>query len=166
MDRNFFEFWGQVFLDVAKGQRQIEEMHDLFRKGMEGYESMQKIFRTAYGLEAPPSEPGDQPDMWKTAAGNFQESFRQVLSLWGIVLQEDYDALNSKVDELAKKNAEQEQMIRHLHALLGERRETGLSSAEDMQSLLSTQQEEFQKLLNTMGLFFQSQDGKTGKKKR
>lgn len=166
MDRNFFEFWGQLFLSVAKGQSQLEEMNDLFRKGMEGYESMQNIFRTVYGLEVPSSGPDDQQDIWTKAAGNFQESFRQVLSLWGVVLQEDYDALSRKSDELAKKNAEQEQTIHHLQALLGERQGASLSAAKDMQSLLSKQQEEFQTLLNTMGLFLQGRDAKTDKKKR
>ena len=166
MDRNFFEFWGQLFLNVAKGQKQLEEMHDLFRQGMEGYDSMKNIFRTFYGLAAPPSVPDDQSDSWNKAGGNFQDSFRQVLSLWGVVLQEDYDALSRKYDDLAKKSAEQEQTVRHLQTLLGGRQEESLSAANDMQSLLSKQQEEFQTLLNTLGLFFQEQGEKASKKKR
>lgn len=167
MDRNFFEFWGQLFLNAAKGQKQIEDMNDLFRQGLKGYESMKDIFRTIYGLDkTPPSHMTDPPDLWKKAAGNFQDSFRQVLSLWGVVFQEDYAALQRKYDDLAQKSAEQEQTIRYLHALLGDRQGENLSVAQDMQSLLSKQQKEFQTLLNSLGLLFQDKGAVPAKKKR
>ena len=51
IDRDFFKFWGQLFLNVSKGQKQLEEINSLFRQGMDGYESMRTLFQDIYGLD-------------------------------------------------------------------------------------------------------------------
>ncbi len=166
MDRNFFEFWGQLFLNVAQGQKQIEEMNALFRPGPQGYDAMRTIFHNTYGLDNAPESFAQNSGLWETAAQNFQASLRQVMKLWGVVPGDDYQALVRKCETLEKTATEQEQTIRHLKLLLGERQDEAFSSTKELQALLTKQQAEFQKMVNTLGVLLPEKTKAAAAKKR
>jgi hypothetical protein len=166
MDRNFFEFWGQLFLGVAQGQKRVEEMESMFRQGMEGYESIVKIFREVYHLDPPKQNTPNNANLWEGAATKtFQESLRQVMSLWGMVPKDDYQALQEKFIILEKKTAEQEHTIGYLKTLLGERQDNAFSTVNELQTLLTAQQVEFQTLMHSLGVFFQEKKKTPAKNK-
>ncbi|MDQ5984784.1 MAG: hypothetical protein CSYNP_00480 [Syntrophus sp. SKADARSKE-3] len=165
IDRDFFEFWGQLFLNVAKGQKQIEEMNSLFRQGMDGYESMRTLFRNIYGLDKKTEYHSNSTSAWEKSRDNFQTSFRQVLSIWGLVTKEDYDALSAKYDALEKRVGEQELTIKQLRMLLGERQDDAFATTKELQGLLSKQQAEFQALMNNLGIVFEKKSDSSSKKK-
>ena len=155
MDRNFFEFWGRMFLGVAEGQKRTEDMEQLFRQGLKGYESVLALFREVYKLNPPAASATNDRELWEKTLGNFQSSFRQIMTLWGMVPKEDYESLRDKCETLERKIVEQEQMIGHLKMLLGERQDNAVATTQELQTLLTAQQEEFQTLMNAMGAFFQ-----------
>ena len=165
MDRNFFELWGRLFLSIAQGQKQIEEMESLFRQGMEGYASIMKIWGDAYPYDPPQRDASDNKDLGEGAAQNYQASVRQLMSLWGMVPKDDYQVLQQKYDALEKRAAEQERQIAQLKTLLGERQESSFSAAKELQNLLNTQQTEFQTLMDGLGVFFEEKKKTPARKK-
>lgn len=164
MDRNFFEFWGQLFLNVAKGQQQLEDLNALLRQGLDGYESVRTMFRNMYGLDETSELFPDNVALWEKTSGNFQASLRQLMDFWGVVPKQDQQALISKCDTLEKKVEQQEQMIRHLRSLLVGKQDTAVAT-KDFQDLLVKQQKEFETLVNTMGFAFEEKKKPSSGKK-
>ncbi|MBF0228826.1 MAG: hypothetical protein HQK63_04445 [Desulfamplus sp.] len=56
LDRKFLEFWGNLFLNVAKGQEQIEQLSSLMNMDsitnmdFMNFKDMAKMFKQSYGL--------------------------------------------------------------------------------------------------------------------
>ncbi|MDI9569185.1 MAG: hypothetical protein QM278_00400 [Pseudomonadota bacterium] len=155
MDRNFYEFWGQLFLSLAKGQKQIEDFRKWFGQGLMGYESLNAMFRKAYGLDRIEEESPDYGEIWKKSVETFQKSFQEGLSLLDVVPRGEYEKLAQKCAALEKSVAEQEETIRTLKRLLTEEANDAPAAAiEDLQKLLRNQQDQFQELLKNMTLLF------------
>ena len=158
MDRNFYEFWGQMFLNLAKGQKQIEDFRKWFGQGLMGYESMNAMFRKAYGLDRIEEESPDYAEIWKKSVETFQKSFREGLSLMEVVPKGEYEKLAQKCAALEKTTAEQEETIRTLKRLLTEEASGAPAAAlEDLQGLLRDQQTQFQELVKNMTLLFEKE---------
>jgi len=158
MDRNFYEFWGQMFLNLAKGQKQIEDFRKWFGQGLMGYESMNAMFRKAYGLDRIEEESPDYTEIWKKSVETFQKSFREGLSLMEVVPKGEYEKLAQKCAALEKTVAEQEETIRTLKRLLTEEASGAPAAAlEDLQGLLRDQQTQFQELVKNMTLLFEKE---------
>jgi len=158
MDRNFYEFWGQMFLNLAKGQKQIEDFRKWFGQGLMGYESMNAMFRKAYGLDRIEEESPDYAEIWKKSVETFQKSFREGLSLMEVVPKGEYEKLVQKCAALEKTVAEQEETIRTLKRLLTEEASGAPAAAlEDLQGLLKNQQAQFQELVKNMTLLFEKE---------
>ena len=158
MDRNFYEFWGQMFLNLAKGQKQIEDFRKWFGQGLMGYESMNAMFRKAYGLDRIEEESPDYAEIWKKSVETFQKSFREGLSLMEVVPKGEYEKLVQKCAALEKTTAEQEETIRTLKRLLTEEASGAPAAAlEDLQGLLRDQQTQFQELVKNMTLLFEKE---------
>ena len=51
MDKNFLEFWGNFFINAAKGQQQLEDMGQWMSQGFKGFEELTAMFRKCYGLD-------------------------------------------------------------------------------------------------------------------
>ena len=158
MDRNFYEFWGQMFLNLAKGQKQIEDFRKWFGQGLMGYESMNAMFRKAYGLDRIEEESPDYTEIWKKSVETFQKSFREGLSLMEVVPKGEYEKLTQKCAALEKTVAEHEETIRTLKRLLTEEASGAPAAAlEDLQGLLRDQQTQFQELVKNMTLLFEKE---------
>jgi len=165
MDRNFFEFWGRLFLSAAQEQKRMEDLESLFRQGMEGYESVMKVLRDAYSFDLPKPAVSENRILPDETVENFQASMRQLMSLWDMVPKSDYQMLQQKCEALEKINAEQVQQIGQLKALLGEKHETSFSATKEMQTLLNAQQAEFQSMMDGLGAFFLEKKKAPAKKK-
>ena len=50
MDRHFLEFWGNFLLQVANGQKQLEDLAKWSKQGV-NFGDFTTLFRQAYGLE-------------------------------------------------------------------------------------------------------------------
>ena len=93
MDNRYFEFWGQLFLSIAKGQKQMEDADAWFRQAFKGYEPLASMFKKAYGLDGPAESSPEYNDVWRDAAETFQKNFRESLGLLDILSKEDHLAL-------------------------------------------------------------------------
>jgi hypothetical protein len=167
MDRNFYEFWGQLFQNLAKGQKQIEDFRKWFGQGLVGYESLTVIFRKAYNLDTVEEGSPDYMEFWQKSVETFQKSFRESLALMEVVPRGEYETLVRKCATLEKTVAEHEETIRSLKTLLSE---GGLGSPavlNDLQDLMKKQQSQFQDLVKNMTVLFnqEAKADRSGKKK-
>ncbi len=154
MDRHFLEFWGKFLLQVAKGQKQLEDLAKWSKRGFVNFGDFTTLFRQAYGLEPPESDSPDYQQIWQKAEADFRESFQDYLRLLGVVPREEYAELARKYAELEEKLAEQEETIKHLRALLTEK---GLDYAVvnlEFQKMMKKQGELFQELMKGFGETF------------
>ena len=89
MDTNFYEFWGQSFLNVAKGQRQMNEFDQWLRQGLSGSDSLSALFRQVYGLDKVEKDGDEFQGLYEKAMHSFQQSFREYLQLFDVVPREE-----------------------------------------------------------------------------
>lgn len=155
MDKQFLEFWGNFLINVAKGQQQLEEMTQWMGQGFSCFEDLAGMFKKFYGMERLPEDTPDYFKTWERAGKDFQKSFKEYLSLMGVVSKDEHLALVTKYENLKKKVAEQKETIKHLRMLLEEK---GAADQEEVvksfQDLMNKQSEQFQELTDSFGQFF------------
>ncbi len=157
MDRHFLEFWGNFLLQVAKGQKQLEDFAKWSKRGVVNFGDFTTLFRQAYGLEQSQPDSPDYQQIWKKAEEDFRASFQDYLSLMGMIPREEYVELARKYAKLEEKLAEQEETIKHLRQLLSDK---GLDSAVialEFQKLMQKQGDQFQELLKDFGEAFKDE---------
>ncbi len=154
MDRHFLEFWGNYLINVAKGQRKLEEMTEWITQGFKGFEDLTAMFRRFYGLDRILEGSPDYPKRCKRAEKDFLHSLQDYLKLFGVVSLQEHLALVKKYEELKEKVATQEETVNNLRMLLEEK---GVGQAEvfkGFQDLVEKQGQEFQDLIKGFSRLF------------
>ena len=162
MDRHFLEFWGNFLINVAQGQKHLEDMSQWMTQGMKGFDELTAMFRRHYGLEHMEKDSPDYMATWKKASEDFSKSFKDYLLLMGVVPKDKHLTLVKKHEQLKEKVASQEETIEHLRMLLGEKK---AGAQEDVvrgfQQIIEKQSKEFQETMETLGNFIKK-DNKEG----
>ena len=111
MNRQFYEFWGSYFTNVAQGQKQLEDMSAWMKQGFTGKDDITALFRRCYGLNA--SQPDGALDLqnWQKATADFQQTFTQLAEQWGWVTQTEHQTMVDKCAALEKKVEQQQATI-------------------------------------------------------
>jgi len=156
MDRHFLELWGNLLIQAAKGQQQMEELSRLVNRNAKGFEEQNALFRKFYGLDdADKKRPADT-EAWEKAVSDFQTSLKQYLNLMGVVPRAEHLELVEKYENLKKKAADQEETIEHLRMLLNDKSMAQGDAAKGFQDLIKKQTDQFQNLLKGFGTFLES----------
>jgi len=158
MDKNFLEFWGNFLLNAAEGQKQLEEMAKWMQQGFSGFENLSEMFRRYYGLDA---KSFDDASTREKAWADFQKSFKDYVSLFGVVPKEEHLDLVKKYEELRQKVAAQEETIKHLRMLLEEKGFDQSKVVSGLQELMVEQGEQFTKLMESFSDLYKA-DKKDG----
>jgi uncharacterized coiled-coil protein SlyX len=150
MNRQFYEFWGTFFTQVARGQKQIEDLNAWVRQGLNGPKELSELFRHCYGLK--PSENGSAEalQIWQKAIDDFQQSFDQLAEQWGWVSRSKHQKVLDRCKDLEKQVRHQQQTIEDLRELLYEK---GLGHSELFQHLnrgLKEQSDQFHALMESI----------------
>ncbi|MBM4286602.1 MAG: hypothetical protein FJ135_00385 [Deltaproteobacteria bacterium] len=151
MDRQFLEFWGRALLQAAQSQKQMEEMMGWWQRNIFSFPDLQKLFKVSYGLDEVSEDTPDYFSLWEKAQENFRQSFREYLSIWGMVPKDDYAALARECEELKAKVAEQEETIQLLRHLLEEKGLGLAATSVEFQKLIEKQGDQFQKFIQGLG---------------
>ena len=121
MNRQFYEFWGNYFTNVAHGQKQLEDMSAWMKQGFTGCtDDITALFRRCYGLNAPESGVGLDIKTWQKAIADFQKTFTQFAEQWGWVTQTEHQQMLDKCAALEKKIEQQQVTIGQLRDLLNQ----------------------------------------------
>jgi len=154
MDKHFLEFWGNFLINVAKGQRQLEDMAKWISQGFKGFEDLTAMFQKFYAFDHLKEDAPDYMNAWKKAAEDFQKSFKDYFSLFDLVPRQKYLALVEKYEALKEKVVEQEETIKHLRILLGEKMADQEAMVKGFQDLINKQGEQFLKFMTGMSQLF------------
>jgi hypothetical protein len=167
MDKKFLEFWGTFLLNAAKGQEHLEDMTQWFSQGFKGFEQQMSLFRKCYGLDRESESSPDYMDMWSKAASDFQNSYKELLSLMGmgLVPKEEYLTLAEKYEALKEKLASQDETIRHLKMKSTARNIDQGEVVKGFEALMKNQAEQFQKVMKSFGQPYKEPQKKKNTKK-
>jgi hypothetical protein len=147
MDSQFYDFWGKFLINVAQGQKQVEEMSAWMKQGFTGGDELAALFRRCYGLEAPDAGSTPDPQAWQAAVAEFQNGFAQFAAQWGWVPKDEHQQVLEKCAALEKQTQDQQATIRQLRDLLAQK---GLGYSEllqHMQGSIKDQSDQFQALM-------------------
>ncbi len=150
MNRQFYEFWGNFFTNVAQGQKQLDDMSTWMKQGFGGTDDLTTLFQRCYGLKTP--EPSGALDIqsWQKAIADFQQTFAQLAEQWGWVTQTEHQKVLDNCAALEKKVQQQEATITQLRDLLNQE---GLGHTELFQHFkgaLEDQSSQFQTLMESI----------------
>jgi hypothetical protein len=159
MDKHFLEFWGNLFLHAAKGQKQVEEIVQWVDQGLKGFEGLTDMFHKSYGLDRLNKGTPEYGKAWREASDTFQNSLRDFLKLMGVVPRQEHLALVKKYEDLKKKAADQEETIKHLRMLLEKEGMDQGEAVKRFQDLVKEQTEQFQDLIKGFGRLFEKSKG-------
>ncbi len=158
MNKEFLEFWGKFLLDAAKGQKQLEEFSRWITGGFREFGDLTEQFKKVYGLDKLSEDDPEYPSLWEKSVKDFRETFKEYLELFNLVPREKYDELARQCEELKEKVRLQEEKIKQLERLLGERGIDYVNMAGEFQKLIEKQAKDFQKVLNSFANPFRETD--------
>jgi hypothetical protein len=158
VDDKYLEFLGNLFLSAAKNKKQMEDLLKLSRQGFKGFEEMSSMFRKFYGLENIEKDAPEYMKNWRNATEEFQNTFKEYMTIMGVVPREDYIKLVEKYEELKKKVADHEETIHHLKLLLRDKSVDQGETVKVFQDLMTKQSEQFMEIMNSVGQYFQKED--------
>ncbi|HAO20690.1 MAG: hypothetical protein BWK80_39345 [Desulfobacteraceae bacterium IS3] len=165
MDKNFLEFWGNFMLNAAKGQQQVENINRWMKGGSgDGFQELTSMFKKAYGLDSSEKSP-EYAGFWKKASEDFFNSFKESMGLMGMVSKEEHLNLVRKYETLKEKAENQDETIRHLRMLLGEKDIEQKEISGKFQELAKSQTDQFQELVKNFRQCYQGSSSKTEEKK-
>ncbi|MFZ0450331.1 MAG: hypothetical protein WAL98_13930 [Desulfatiglandaceae bacterium] len=151
MDKKFLEFWGNLLINAAKGQEQLEDMTKWMGQGLKGFENYSDMFRKLYGLDGVDEDSSEDLKQRQRAAAEFQKSFKDYMDLMGVVPKQEHLALVQKYEELKDRVSGQEETIKHLRMLLGQRGSSEETVTQTFQGLIKKQTDQFQELMENLG---------------
>ena len=150
MNTQFFEFWGNFLINVAKGQKQLDDMSTWMKQGYTDADDLAALFRRCYGLNASDTGSAQDPQAWQEAVAEFQNTFTQFAAQWGWVPQAEHQQALEKCAALEKQVEAQQATIHQLRDLLAQK---GLGYSEllqHMQGSLKDQSDQFQALMENI----------------
>ena len=155
MNKQFYEFWGHFLINVAQGQKQLEEMSDWMKQGFAGTDDLAALFRRCYGLEASDSGSAQEPQAWQAATAEFQKALAQFATQWGWVPQKEHQQVLEKCALLEKQVQAQQATIQQLRDLMAQKGLGHTELLQHMQGALNDQSEQFQALMESIRDAFQ-----------
>jgi hypothetical protein len=152
MDKNFLEFWGNLLISIARGQKQTEDMTRWLKQDFTGLESLMAPFKKFYGLERVSPTTAKYEDLWNKQLKSFQDSFQEYLKLLDVVPRRDYEKVQEENQALKKQIVEMEKAIKDLRLLVAEKMGSSASeAAKGFQELLFSQMDKFQEMMRSFG---------------
>ncbi len=149
MDQHFLEFWGKSLLNIAKSQKQFEDMAACVQQGFKGFEEMTGLFMKIYGLDNLAKGSPDYFAAWKKAEEEFRKSYHDYVNILGFVTKQEHLELVRKYEELKEKYESQEETVKHLRLLLSESQLKDQGKlAKQFEDLIQNQNDQFRKLVD------------------
>jgi ribulose kinase len=152
MDKNFLEFWGNLLISIAQGQKQMEDMTRWLNQDFTGLDSLMAPFKKVYGLEQVSPATARYEELWNRQLKSFQDSFQEYLKLLDVVPRRDYEKVQEENQALKKQIVEMEKAITDLRMLVAEKMGSSASKAvKGFQELVFSQMDKFQEMMRSFG---------------
>ncbi|MCU0598303.1 MAG: hypothetical protein MUE70_03470 [Desulfobacterales bacterium] len=149
MDINFLKLWSDAIRQSTPMQTLGDEISRWMKGDIRESDELYALFRKYYGLEQGADVFKDYENQLKGLAGNFQTSFKELLSILGVVPKSEYDNLLEQYDALKKKVAGLEEALKALEKKLGGSPQNQAKAPGVFDEMIKTQTEQFQNIMNT-----------------
>jgi predicted nucleic acid-binding Zn-ribbon protein len=164
MDKQFLEFWGNVLLQAAKGQAQVENIGKWLDQGASGVQNLTDQFRRTYNLASEKTPTADQQTALQQATDRFNKAYEDYLALLSVVPEARYRELESKNESLQKEVARLQQEIARLRGAPEGAGEPADETIADFHALVEKQQRDFEDLTRQFKRFWDKQPDSQGSK--
>lgn len=151
MDRQFYEFWGKFMINVAKGQKQMEEMTAWMQQGYADKDDLATLLRSCYDVSPTQDKTAQDSQSWQKAISDFNNAFNKFAKQFGWVAQSEHGKLLEKCDILEKKVQEQQDTINRLRDLLTQKGLGHTELFEHLKDSFKEQTEQFNAFMETIG---------------
>ena len=151
MDKQFLEFWGNLLLQAAKGQAQMENFSRWLSQSSSSVQNLTDLFKRTYGLDVNRASDPDKSPEWQKAFDRFHKSYEDYLALLSVVPLARYRELEAQNAALEKEVARLKKDLKQ-----SSRRSSDASQGQpeevisEFQNLLLKQQREFEALTQEM----------------
>ena len=152
MDKNFLEFWGNLLISIARGQKRTEDMARWLNQGFTGVDSLMAPFKKSYGLDQVLPSKANYEELWSKQLRSFQDSFQEYLKLLDVVPRREYQKVQEENQALKKQILEMEKAIKDLRMLVTEKMGSSASEAvKGFQDLVFSQMDKSQEMMRSFG---------------
>jgi hypothetical protein len=149
MDLQFLKFWGEALRQSTTMQTMGDEISRWMKGDIKETDELYAFFRKQYGLDQGKDMFKDYENQLKDLAGNFQKSFKELLTMLGVVPKSEYDQLHQQYDELKKKVLDLEKTLKDLGKRFNGNVSGKTGDAGVIDEMIKAQTDQFQKLMNT-----------------
>jgi hypothetical protein len=143
----------QLWMDAIQQSTAKQDLMDEFGRWMKGEaketDELFGVFRKYYSLQPGTDAFTDYGNQLKEVMGNFQTSFKELLSILGVVPKADYDRLRHEYEAIKEKAAGLEEMVESLRKKSGKHAADGSEKANPLEDLIKAQTDQFSKLMNS-----------------
>ena len=150
MDANFLEFFGQMLIQTAKGQRQMDQFGQWMQQGLRitSMPEFNDYFNQIYGLNDITKESGQYTKLIQKAQADFLTAYGEFTGLLGLVPEKKYEALQQEYDALEKKCRAQEKMIDRLTGKMEKSDDPAVDLTDQLTALIEKQKASLPKPFN------------------
>jgi len=159
MDENLMEFWGKFLLEASRSRKQMGNVTAWIQQNLQhfsttskstsGFDDYSAFFQQFCDPDQISERSTEYQKIARNAAGDFQKSFEEYLSVMGVVSKKEYLEIVEKYEKLKEKSEHQEETIRNLRLLRKEKYEAADESAGVGEST------GFEEMIREQGAFFQ-----------
>jgi len=155
MDKQFLEFWGNIMINAAKGQQQLEDIMKWYSGNFSDFKDITALFCRMYGLDPEKEKASGYLDVWHKAFDDFQRSFSELAFMLDLVPRKEYITLSRENQELKKRIAELEEGNARLRALFDDRVTSPTQGLKNFQELINEQARQYQDFMKSVTSVFE-----------
>lgn len=160
MDKNFLEYWGQIFMNAAQGQQQLENWNKWFRQSMGGENPFLKSMFNQQETEKPQETTPEIFEITKKATDAYKEMFKASLSMFDMISKEEYNKLLNENEELKEKILRQEEIIKNVKTKSKNDNYGQEDVVDNLTKIVKDQTQQFQDLMNQIGKYYKKDSSK------
>ncbi len=156
MDASFLELFGQMLIQAAKGQRQMDQFSNWRKQGFNAANlpGFNDYFQRLYGLKNIAKESDQYGKLSQKAQADFLTAYGEFMGVMGLVPEKKYEALQQEFEALEKKCQAQEKMMTQLKAKLGKSKSPSDDLTDQLTDLIEQQRSEFSNTIKALSSIF------------
>lgn len=130
----------------------MNAMNDILFNNIKFFENITSSMMENFAIPELKASQPDSMKFWEDAASEYQNFCNSCLHMSGFVLKEEYKNLAERYEDLKKKCAEQEKIIRNMKRLENSMPAAGKEIMTGIEHLFSEQNKQFEGMLKGSGL--------------
>lgn len=149
MDLELLKLWMDTIKQSAANQTLMDEFGRWMKGDAKESDELYGLFRKYYGPKQGTDAFEDYENQLKEVLENFQKSFKELLSILGVVPKSEYDQLHQQYEALKEKVAGLEEKIESLRKSFNKDAPEQAGGAGALDEIIKAQTDQFAKLMNS-----------------